>query len=271
MVIARQLEPSKRRIRTGGNTRDAGLENIVNNLDLNGDGSLRTVAGDDLWLHYGPESLEELADFIGKVIKASEGKNSTLKGSVLKTLIEVTNPKLQSEGVLEYELTYPPEFECGKVSKDSHGGPTFKSTETNTTLSGDWPRGRKRSRGESSRMNEPPPQRSRREETEPQPGPSNVQPPPGPQDPNPTSRRDSVGSQGSRVSRDSRGHRGSRGSRNPRGQHRHHEDRRRERSPPRERRCRNCNCIAHSHARYCYNCARPFDGGRRYNDRELGF
>ena len=28
-VIARQLEPSKRRIRTGGNTRDAGLENIL--------------------------------------------------------------------------------------------------------------------------------------------------------------------------------------------------------------------------------------------------
>ena len=170
-VIARQLEPSKRRIRTGGNTRDAGLENIVSNLDLNGDGSLRTVAGDDLWLHYGSESLEELADFIGKVIKASEGNHSTLKGSVLKTLIEATNPKLHSEGVLEYELTYPPDFECGKVNKNSHGGPTFKSTGTSTTVSGDWPRGKKRSRGESSRRNEPPPQRSRREEAEPQAGP----------------------------------------------------------------------------------------------------
>ena len=176
-VIARQLEPSKRRIRTGGNTRDAGLENIVNNLDLNGDGSMRTVAGDDLWVHYGPQTLEELSNFIGKVIKASEGKHSTLKGSVLKTLFEETNPKLQSEGVLEYELTYPPEFECGKVSKSSHGGSTFKSTGTNTTISGDWTRGKKRSRGESSRRNEPPPQRSRREETEPQAGPSNEEPP----------------------------------------------------------------------------------------------
>ena len=265
-VIARHLEASKRRIRTGGNIRDAGLENIVN-LDLNGDGSLRTVAGDDLWMSYGPQTLEELTQFVGKVIKATNGKHSALKGSVLKTLIEVTNPKLQSEGVLEYELTYPPEFECGKVSKDSHGGPTFKSTGTNTTISGDWTRDKKRSRGESSRRNEPPPQRSRREETEPQAGPSDDQPPcppsTGPQDPNPTSRRDSVGSQVFRVSRDSRGHRGSRGSRNPRGQPRHQEDRRRERSPPRERRCRSCNCRAESHARYCYNCARPFDGGRR--------
>ena len=30
MVIARQLEPSIRCVRTGGNTRDASLENIVN-------------------------------------------------------------------------------------------------------------------------------------------------------------------------------------------------------------------------------------------------
>ena len=266
MVITRQLESSKRRIRTGGNTRDAGLENIVNNLDLNGDGSLRTVAWDDLWLSYGPHSLEELSNFIGKVIKASNGKHSALKGSVLKTFIEETNPKLQSEGVLEYELTYPPEFECGKVDKSSDGVPTFKSIGTNTTLSGDCTKGKKRSRGESSRRNDPPPQRSRREETEPQPGPSNEEPPrppsTGPQDPDPPTRRDSVGSQRSRGSRDSRGHRGSRGSRNPRGHHRN-EDRRRERSPPRERRCRSCNCIAESHARYCYNCARPLDGGRR--------
>ena len=54
MVIARQLEPSKQRVRTGGNSMDASLENIVNNLDLNGHGSLRTVAGDDLWLSYDP-------------------------------------------------------------------------------------------------------------------------------------------------------------------------------------------------------------------------
>ena len=83
-------------------------------------------------------------------------------------------------------------FECGKVDKSSHRGPTFKSIGTNTTLSGDCSKGRKRSRGESSRRNEPPPQRSRREETEPQPGPSNEDPlrldPPGPQDPNPPSR-----------------------------------------------------------------------------------
>ena len=84
-VIARQLEPSKRQVRTGGNTRDAGLENIVNNLDLNDDGSLRTVVGDDLWLTYGPQSLEEVTTFVGKVIRASNGKN--LKGSLLKTLI----------------------------------------------------------------------------------------------------------------------------------------------------------------------------------------
>ena len=31
----------------------------------------------------------------------------------------------------------------------------------------------------------------------------------------------------------------------------------------RERHCHSCNCIAESHARYCYNCARPLDGGRR--------
>ena len=61
---------------------------------------------------------KELADFIGNVIKASDGNHSNLKGSVLKTLIEETNPKLHSEGVLEYMLTYPPEFECGKVRDD---------------------------------------------------------------------------------------------------------------------------------------------------------
>ena len=43
-VIARQLELSKRRGKTGGNTRDADLENIVYNLNLNGEGSLRTFA-----------------------------------------------------------------------------------------------------------------------------------------------------------------------------------------------------------------------------------
>ena len=64
------------------------FENIVNNLDLNGDGSLRTVAGDDLWLSYGPQSLDELTNFIGKVIRVSNGNNP--KGSVLKTLIEET-------------------------------------------------------------------------------------------------------------------------------------------------------------------------------------
>ena len=69
-VIARQLEPSKWRMETGGNTRDASLENIVNNLDLNGDGSVRTIAGNDLWLSYGPQSLEEVTTFIGKVIEA---------------------------------------------------------------------------------------------------------------------------------------------------------------------------------------------------------
>ena len=54
--------------------------------------------------------------------------------------------------------------------------------------------------------NELPPQRSRREEAEPQAGPSNVQPPhppSGSQDPNPPFRRDSVGSWGSRASQDS--------------------------------------------------------------------
>ena len=133
MVIALQLDPSKRRGRTGGNTRYASLENIVNNLDLNGDGSLTTVAGDDLWLSYGPQSLEELATFIGKVIRASNGKN--LEGTVLKTLIEENNPKLDSEGILEYMLTYPPEFECGVVNNNSDSGPTTKSTGTNTTRS----------------------------------------------------------------------------------------------------------------------------------------
>ena len=153
-MIARQLEPSKRRVRTGGNTRDAGLENIVNNLDLNGDGSVRTVAGDDLWLRYGPQSLEELTNFIGKVVRTSYGKN--LKGSVLKTLIEETNPKLHSEGIHEYMLTYPAEYEfSGKVNNNSDYGPTFKSTGTNTTRS-DRPRGKKRSREESSRRSHPP-------------------------------------------------------------------------------------------------------------------
>ena len=33
-------------MRTGGNTKDASLENIVNNLYLTGDDSLKTVAGD---------------------------------------------------------------------------------------------------------------------------------------------------------------------------------------------------------------------------------
>ena len=197
-VIARQLEPSKRRIRTGGNTRDAGLENIVN-LDLNGDGSLRTVSGDDLWTSYGPQSLEELTKFIEKVTKATKGNKSALKGSVLKTLIEVTNPMLASEGVLEYELTYPPEFECGKVDKASDGGPTFKSIGINTTLSGEVSKGTKRTRTESSRRTEPPPQRSRREEPTNQPGPSNNEPPRPPsngqQVPDPPARRDSVGSQ----------------------------------------------------------------------------
>ena len=263
-VIARQLEPSKRRIRTGGNTRDAGLENIVN-LDLNGDGSLRTVAGDDLWISYGPQTLGELTQFVEKILKATKGKKSALKGSVLKTLIEVTNPKLQSEGVLEYELTYPPEFECGKVDESSDGGPTFKSIGINTTLSGEVSKGTKRTRTESSRRTEPPSQRSRREEPNNQPGPSNNVPPRphshGQQVPDPPARRDSVGSQRSRGSRGWSSHRGSRGSRNSGGQR--HEERRRERTPPRERRCRSCNCRASSHARYCYNCARPFDGGRR--------
>ena len=88
------------------------------------------------------DDLEELTQFVGKVIKATNGKRSALKGTVLKTLIEVTNPKLQSEGVLEYELTYPPEFEWGKVDKSSDGGPTFKSIGTNTTVSGDCSKGK---------------------------------------------------------------------------------------------------------------------------------
>ena len=67
-----------------------------------------SIAGDDLWLSHGPQSLEELTNFIGKVIRVSNGNN--LKGSLLKTHIEETNPKLHSDGVLEYMLTYPPDF-----------------------------------------------------------------------------------------------------------------------------------------------------------------
>ena len=172
---------------------------------------------------------------------------------------------LYSEGILEYMLTYPPEYECGKVNNNSDSGPTFKSTGTNTTRS-DRPRGKKRSRVGSSRRNLPPTQCSRREEADSQAGPSNTQPsrpPSSSQDPIQPSRRDSLGSRGSRDSQDSRGSGGSGGNRNPRGHNRHQEDRQRERTPLWERRCRNCNCIANNHARYCYKCASPLDGGRR--------
>ena len=106
---------------------------------------------------------------IGKVIRVSNGKN--LKGTVLKTLIEETNPKVHSKGILEYILTYPPNFKIGALNNNSDSiGTTSKST--NTTRS-DRPSGKKRSREESSRRNHPPSQRFRREEAD-----SSASPPP---------------------------------------------------------------------------------------------
>ena len=97
---------------------------------------------EDLWLSQSPKSLDELTNFIGKVIRASNGKN--LKGSMLKTLIEETNPKLHSKGMHEYVLTYPAEYDFSGNVNNNSDSPTFKSTGTNTTRS-DRPRGKKRS------------------------------------------------------------------------------------------------------------------------------
>ena len=45
---ARQLEPSKQRIRTGSIAQDASLENCVENLNLRPDDDLQTITGDEL-------------------------------------------------------------------------------------------------------------------------------------------------------------------------------------------------------------------------------
>ena len=51
---ARQLEPSKQRIRTGSTARDASLENCVENLNLRPSDNLQTITGDELRRQHGP-------------------------------------------------------------------------------------------------------------------------------------------------------------------------------------------------------------------------
>ena len=45
---ARQLEPSIQSVRTGVITRDASIENCVQNLNLSHSGGLPTITGDEL-------------------------------------------------------------------------------------------------------------------------------------------------------------------------------------------------------------------------------
>ena len=58
-----------RRLKTSGITRDASLENCVNNLNLSSNGGLQTITGDDPWRKYGPQTLSKATDFIGRVVK----------------------------------------------------------------------------------------------------------------------------------------------------------------------------------------------------------
>ena len=98
---ARQLEPSIQRVRTGVITRDASIENCVQNLNLSPSGGLPTIIGNELWRQHGPQTLRQAFEFTGRVVKVqAEGKTS-IKRAVQQTLIEITKPSLLNGGIGE--------------------------------------------------------------------------------------------------------------------------------------------------------------------------
>ena len=75
-------------MRTGDITRDAIIENCVQNLNLSYGDGIPTITSDELWRRLSPQTLNQAFDFVGRVIKfQAEGKTS-LKRVMQQTLIE---------------------------------------------------------------------------------------------------------------------------------------------------------------------------------------
>ena len=76
-AFARQQLPSIQRVITDYITRDASIENCVQNLNLSSDDGLQTIAGDYLWRQHGLQNLSQAFGFFGRVVKfQAEGKTS---------------------------------------------------------------------------------------------------------------------------------------------------------------------------------------------------
>ena len=238
---ARQLEPSKQRIRTGGIARDASLENCVNNLNLSPSDGPRTITGDELWRQHGPQTLTEAFEFFGRVVKMqAEGKIST-KRAVQQTLIETTRPKLIELGIKEYTLSHPPLNDDEEDRQGSNTGGHGQNPRSNSKAS--------RGRGGKLRGNS---KRSREMSTN--SDPSQTQ----------RSQRPRTNSNGSRRGsrNDSRNESKRRSSRSSNSNQDRSRDRR-GRSPPRDDRCRRCDRSVRESERFCSSCGHPNDRRRR--------
>ena len=76
-AFARQQLPSIQRVITGYITRDASIENCVQNLNHSSGDGLQTIAGDYLWRQHGLQNLSQAFGFFGRVVNfQAEGKTS---------------------------------------------------------------------------------------------------------------------------------------------------------------------------------------------------
>ena len=56
-------------MKTGGITREnASLENCAQNLNFSPSDGLQTISGNELWRKHGPQTLEKINSFIGRVV-----------------------------------------------------------------------------------------------------------------------------------------------------------------------------------------------------------
>ena len=217
LTTAIQISQVRRKIRTASPGRDdPSLDEVVEVLDLNAAVLPQSYSRDELWRTFGPQTLQEACSFVGRVVETSTEKKITRVKSVQQILMKTARDTLRKRGVVE--------FECSD-SETSEAEPQG-SVDTRT-------RKRKRSGHEVPRPNLTRGRGSR--------GTNRVSPAVRGQN------NSRAAFRGDRPqSKRSRGSNRARGNSNPFN--------RRERSPPRTFRCRQCRKAVDRYDYYCSGC-----------------
>ena len=66
--------------------------------NLDSCGGLQAITGDGLLRKYGPQTLNKVSDFIGRVVK-EKAKGMSMKKAVQQTVIDFTKPTILKEGI----------------------------------------------------------------------------------------------------------------------------------------------------------------------------